>query len=407
LGQQAGRQSLQAKKPLTDRAIRALPAAEKGKRRLLWDALVPGLAVRVTDKGQRSFVLITRYPGSRNPVPRALGAVGAISLEDARTRAREWHKLISAGTDPAQAQADAEKNTLRAICTEYLGRDGAKLRSVEWRRSALERLVFPALGSRPIAEVRRSDLVRLLDKIEDDQGPSMAYHTLAVIRKIFNWYAARSDDFRSPIVRGMARTKRQPRDRVLSDDELRAVWRATGDEFAGPLVFRCYLRFLLLTACRKSEKAKMEWSEITNGDWTLPAARNKTAQDFVRPLSGAAQAVFDALPNRGTWVFTRSGTAPLGGFSLLKADFDRACAVTGWTLHDLRRTARSLMSKAGVPSDHAERCLGHVIGGVRGTYDRHEYHEEKRLAFEALASLIERIVNSVQADVVQLHGGRR
>ena len=214
---------MQAKKPLTDRAIRALPAAEKGKRRLLWDALVPGLAVRVTDKGQRSFVLITRYPGSRNPVPRALGAVGAISLEDARTRAREWHKLISAGTDPAQAQADAEKNTLRAICTEYLGRDGAKLRSVEWRRSALERLVFPALGSRPIAEVRRSDLVRLLDKIEDDQGPSMAYHTLAVIRKIFNWYAARSDDFRSPIVRGMARTKRQPRDRVLSDDELRGV----------------------------------------------------------------------------------------------------------------------------------------------------------------------------------------
>ena len=151
----------------------------------------------------------------------------------------------------------------------------------------------------------------------------------------------------------------------------------------------------------------MEWSEITNGDWTLPAARNKTAQDFVRPLSGAAQAVFDALPSRGTWVFTRSGTAPLGGFSLLKADFDRACAVAGWTLHDLRRTARSLMSKAGVPSDHAERCLGHVIGGVRGVYDRHEYYEEKRQAFEALASLIERIVNSVQADVVQLHGGRR
>ena len=216
------------------------------------------LAVRVTDKGQRSFVLITRYPGSRNPVPRALGAVGAISLEDARTRAREWHKLISAGTDPAQAQADAEKNTLRPICTEYLGRDGAKLRSVEWRRSALERLVFPALGSRPIAEVRRSDLVRLLDKIEDDQGPSMAYHTLAVIRKIFNWYAARSDDFRSPIVRGMARTKRQPRDRVLSDDELRAVWRATGDEFAGPLVFRWISVFSFSPLAEKAKR--LRWS---------------------------------------------------------------------------------------------------------------------------------------------------
>ncbi len=146
----------------------------------------------------------------------------------------------------------------------------------------------------------------------------------------------------------------------------------------------------------------MEWSEITNGDWTLPAARNKTAQDFVRPLSGAAQTVLDPLPRRGTWVFTRSGTAALGGFSLLKTDFDNACAVNGWTLHDLRRTARSLMSRAGVPSDHAERCLGHVIGGVRGVYDRFEYLEEKRLAFEALASLIARIVDP-QPNVVAIH----
>jgi integrase len=396
---------LQAKKPLTDRAVCALPAAEKGKRRLLWDALVPGLAVRVTDKGQRSFVLITRYPGSRNPVPRAIGSVGAISLEDARTRAREWHKLISAGIDPAQAQAEAAKETLRAICTDYFARDGAELRSAGWRRSALERLVFPVLGSRPISEVRRSDLVRLLDKIEDEQGSSMAHHTLAVIRRIFNWYAARSDDFRSPIVRGMARTKRQPRDRVLSDDELKAVWRATGDKFSGPLVFRCYLRFLLLTACRRGEAAKMQWDEIANCDWTLPAARNKTAQDLVRPLSDAAQAILAALPRRGMWVFTRSGTAGLGDFSLLKSDFDNACGVTGWTLHDLRRTARSLMSRAGVSSDHAERCLGHVIGGVRGTYDRHEYREEKRLAFEALASLINRIVDP-QPNVVAMRGER-
>ena len=396
---------MQAKKPLTDRAIRALPAAEKGKRRLLWDALVPGFAVRVTDKGQRSFVLITRYPGSRNPVPRAVGSVGAISLEDARTRAREWHKLISAGIDPAQVQAEAAKDTLCAICTDYFARDGAELRSAEWRRSALERLVFPVLGSRPISEVRRSDLVRLLDKIEDEQGPSMAHHTLAVIRRIFNWYAARSDDFRSPIVRGMARTKRQPRDRVLSDDELRAVWKATGDEFSGPLVFRCYLRFLLLTACRRGEAAKMQWDEMANGDWTLPAARNKTAQDLVRPLSDAAQAALDPLPRRGLWVFSRSGTAGLGGFSLLKTEFDNGCGVTGWTLHDLRRTARSLMSRAGVPSDHAERCLGHVIGGVRGTYDRHEYHEEKRLAFEKMATLIAGIVDP-QPNVVAMPGER-
>jgi hypothetical protein len=98
---------MQAKKPLTDRAIAALKAAPLGKRKIVWDALVPGFAVRVTDKGQRSFVLVTRYPGAANPAPRAIGSVGAISLEDARARAREWLKLIGTGVDPTQQTASA------------------------------------------------------------------------------------------------------------------------------------------------------------------------------------------------------------------------------------------------------------------------------------------------------------
>jgi integrase len=388
---------MRAKKPLTDRGIRALPPAPLGKRHLAWDALVRGLAVRVTDRGQRSFVLITRYPGSRHPAPRSLGRVGAISLEDARTKAREWLKQISSGIDPAQAQATAARDTLQAICTEYLARDGSKLRSVDWRRAALERLVYPALGSRPIVEVRRSDIVRLLDKIEDKNGPAMADQTLAILRKIMNWHAARSDDFRSPIVRGMGRGKETSRDRILDDDELRAVWKAAEG------LFGSYVKFLLLTSARRNEASEMERAELSGADWTLPAARNKTAQDLLRPLSHAAQDVLAELP-KGRFVFTRNGTGPFGGFTKLKEALDKRSGVTGWTLHDLRRTARSLMSRAGVPADHAERCLGHVIGGVRGTYDRHEYREEKRQAFEALASLIERIVDPQPERLVTMRG---
>jgi integrase len=377
---------MRAKKPLTDRGIRALPPAPLGKRWLVWDALVPGLAVRVTDSGKRSFVLVTRYPGARHPAPRSLGSVGVISLEDARAQARGWLQLISSGIDPAQAKAAASRDTLGAICTEYLAREGAKLRSVDWRRAALKRLVYPALGSRPIAEVRRSDIVRLLDKIKDERGPAMADRALAIIRKIMNWHAARSDDFRSPIVRGMARGKDTSRDRILNDDEIRAVWNAASGLFGN------YIKFLLLTAARRSEAANMEAAELSGIDWTLPAARNKTAQDLLRPLSRAAQDVLAGLP-QGKFVFTRNGRAPFAGLGKRKRELDKASGVTGWTLHDLRRTARSLMSRAGVPSDHAERCLGHVIGGVRGTYDRHECREEKARAFEALAAQIERIVN--------------
>src|SRR5262249_36752598 len=152
--------------------------------------------------GQRTFVLVGRFPDSANPTARALGKVGALTLEDARAKAREWLKLVGAGTDPTSVVLAAERDTLRAICEGYLARDGAKLRSTDWVRATLTRLVYPALGSQLITAIRRSDIIRLLDEIEDERGPVMANRTLAVIGRIMNWHASRSDDFRSPIVRG-------------------------------------------------------------------------------------------------------------------------------------------------------------------------------------------------------------
>jgi integrase len=147
----------------------------------------------------------------------------------------------------------------------------------------------------------------------------------------------------------------------------------------------------------------MTWAELEGTDWTLPAERNKTKVDLVRPLSVAAMEVLIAAKmqnDNGPFIFKK------GSLSAFKKDFDKVCGVVGWTLHDCRRTARSLMSRAGVDSDHAERCLGHVIPGIRGVYDRHEFYEEKKWAFEALASQIERIVNP-QENVVALRGGER
>ena len=141
----------------------------------------------------------------------------------------------------------------------------------------------------------------------------------------------------------------------------------------------------------------------------IPGARYKTKLDHVIPLSKAARDLLASIPRIKSvkYVFStgdnpvkskkagksKGGGRPIGGFSKFKADFDKECGVTGWTLHDLRRTGRSLMSRAGVDADHAERCLGHVIGGVRGTYDRYAYHAEKKAAFEALAAQIDRILN--------------
>jgi integrase len=258
------------------------------------------------------------------------------------------------------------------------------------------------LGPRPIAEIKRTEIIRLLDQIEDDNGPAAADNALAVIGRVMNWHASRSDDFRSPIVRGMARTKpkERARDRILTDDELRAVWAQA--EANG--VFGAFICFILLTAARRAEASAMSWSEVDGDDWTLPAARNKTKVDLVRPLSKAAMAVLEEQRRAACpFVFSVNGKRPITGFSEAKGAFDKALPLPRWTLHDLRRTARSLMSRAGVPTDHAERCLGHVIGGVRGVYDRYEYYAEKQLAYEALAGQIDRIVRP-RANVVGIKG---
>jgi integrase len=403
-----------AKKALTAIGIRNLRATAKRQE---IPAGARGLYVVQQPSGRISYAVRFRING----VPKKLTLDRGLTLAEARVAAAKVHAEIERGHDPIaskrtakQAKALADSNTFQAISEEYMRREGGKLRSADWRRAVLERLVYDTLGAQPIAAIKRSDVVRLLDKIEAGEltrngirlkgGPVMADRTLSIVRRILNWHALRSDDFRSPIVRGMARTKDsdRARSRILSDDELRSIWRAT--KGAGP--FDGLVRFLLLTGARRSEAAGLTWSEIDGADWCLPRDRNKTDHDLVRPLSAAAMAVIEAQPRieGSRYVFTFNGRTEIGAFSWLRARLEAASGVTGWTLHDLRRTARSLMSRAGVPTDHAERALGHIIGGVRGVYDRHEYHREKKQAFDALAALIERIVNPPASNVTALRG---
>ena len=381
------------KRQLTDRFCAGAKPHDGEIQTDYFDTQVSGLALRVSE-GRKSWTFHYTL-GKRRRL--TFGSYPTISLSSARTRVDEAKAAVAAGHNPSLMATE----TLQHICELYLAREGDKLRNTKWRKGVLERHVYPILGSRPIAEIRRSEIVQLLDQIEEGSGPSMATQTLSLVRKIMNWHATRSDDFVSPIVRSMARTDRseQARDRILSDDELRKVWTTNNG------VFSAYVRFLLLTAARRNEVAHMTWAEVAKGDWTLPVQRNKTGVDLVRPLSHQAQAILAALPKAGEFVWsTHGGAIPIGGFAQFKRRFDKASGTDGWALHDLRRTARSLMSRAGVPTDHAERCLGHVIGGARGVYDRHEYHREKAQAFEALAALIERIVSGTQAGVVQLNG---
>ena len=404
-------------KKLTDLAIRNLKAGPT--RREISDGK-NGLFVILQPGGRKSFAVRYRFDGR----PRKLTLPRGITLAAARKAAADAIHEIEQGHDPGaakqrarEAKRIADANTFRAVAESYLEREGRNLRSLEWRRVLLQRLVYPTLGDRPISTIKRRAVVDLLDAIEDGKlinakgpikgGATMAHVTLAVIRKIMRWHATRDEDYTAPIVPGMGRIRpdERARSRVLTDDELRRVWHTAEARPTDP--FAAMVRFLLLTASRRSEAAALTWGEIVTDDigpcWLLPAARNKVKVDLIRPLSKAAQDLLAAQPRIDDcpYIFTY-GRRPLAAFSQCKDELDEASGVVGWTLHDLRRTARTLMSRAGVVSDHAEQCLGHLLSGVRKTYNRDDFKPQKKAAFDALAGLIDRIVNPPAADVTAL-----
>ena len=235
----------------------------------------------------------------------------------------------------------------------------------------------------------------------------MADRTLAYVRKAFNWQATRDDSFTPPIVRGMARTKpsERKRTRVLDDQEIRDLWTALDElKSDAPQCYPRFVRTLLYIAQRREEVSRMVWEEIEGNIWTIPKERSKNKLPNVVPLTTEVRDLLGPK-QKGGFVFSneKDRRRAFSGFSKAKAAVDRKFAdlrkregrppMPHWMHHDLRRTGRSLMSRAGVSPDIAERVLGHVIPGVRGTYDCYEYFDEKCDALEKLAALVERILD--------------
>jgi integrase len=389
---------------------------------IIADANPIGFVARRLPSGAITYGYRYRDPQSGAQRWIGLGLHGELTPDQARRRALKVAGEARDGRAPASAAATAAKRrqalgvTVDRLLDDFLARYARpNLRSADQvARSFAD--VRRRLGSRSIYSVGRRDIVELLDVIEDRGAPVMADRTLAHLRKAFRWWASRDENFTPPLVPGMARTKGKDRarDRVLSDQELRDVWRAL-DTAKVPKLFPALVRALLLTCQRRDEVSRMSWQEIDGDIWEIPAERYKTGQANVVPLTKAVRELLGA-PEKSGFVFTSDGEHPISGFSKAKRALDAAIAelrkaekrepMPGWRLHDLRRTGRSLMSRAGVPADHGERVLGHVIAGVRGTYDRFQYVPEKKAALEKLAALVRKILNPKTANVVELRQAR-
>jgi PHD/YefM family antitoxin component YafN of YafNO toxin-antitoxin module len=189
--------------------------AESAERTIYWDSELPGFGLVVTKNGRRSFVV--QYRAAHTKKSRRMKIDGVLGLVGARKRARKLLGQVADDKDPLTERREQQRkaiarteHTFEKIAEEYLVREGKGLRTLGQRRRMLKP-VYKRLGSTPIDDIRRTDIVKLLDAIEDESGPVMADRTLATVRRIMNWHASRSDEFRSPIVRGMARTKGKER----------------------------------------------------------------------------------------------------------------------------------------------------------------------------------------------------
>jgi integrase len=380
------------RKTLTDRGVAALKP--RPQRYAFPDPQLTGHYVRVQPSGAKAFVTVARSPAGKQ-VWTNIGASDVLSIDEARERAREAIKRVRAGL-PALA-VPTIKHSFQDIAEQWLKRHAqAKGLRTEKQITRLLRVhVFPAWKDRAFLSIRRSDVAALLDHVEDHHGARQADLVLTVVRSVMNWHATRHDDYTPPLVRGMRRQdpKGQARARILADHEIRLIWNAaeTSGTFGG------IIRLALLTGQRRTKIAAMKWSDVSlDGAWTIPVeAREKgTAGELLLPP--VALDIIRAQPRLSSnpHIFAGRGGGAFCGFSATKTTFDRKLPdVAPWVIHDLRRTARSLMSRAGVSSEHAERVMGHAISGVEGVYDRHSYKAEKADALAKLAALVDGIVN--------------
>jgi integrase len=394
---------------LTDRTLKALGKRnlpQPGKTRDVDDGVVPGLKARVMPSGEISFVLVARYPRSQNPTRRSLGLYGQLSLEAARTKARVWHELLRRGIDPAQeeerqrlAEQRKRANTFGAAAEDFI-RDklNHERQGVEAARDL--RVFLSAWDTRPLEEITTADVLAIVKAAKDRGSPYRAHSLLTVARRFFGWCIAQQvyGLERSPCDRLRAAAligEKKARTRVLSDNEIRALWLAT-DELGFP--YGPLFKMLLLTGQRKSEVAQARWCEfdLNKRLWTIPAERMKSASVHIVPLSDAAIRILATLPRfeRGDCLFSVNGTKPINGFAKAKSALDRAMGIEQpFCTHDLRRTMRTGLSAIpGISDLVRELVISHARPGLHKVYDQFSYEIERRFALDAWAARLQAIV---------------
>jgi integrase len=412
----------------TDRLLKSLGIESHRKDRLVFDTDCPGLGVRLTSKGTRSFLVQWTDPVTRRKLRESLGVWGNITIEQARKAARarlgEVAKGVDVVGDRQRRRAASERERAEtALTLAVLISQWAKFHLVHRRpRYAAEaqraiRHAFAQHLERPAGQLSRSDAVSVLDAMADRGKAISAGRTMAYARACYSWAEKRGKVSSNPFRNIPVSAVGSERDRVLTDVELRQIWRTAATI---PYPFGPFFQLAILTLQRREEVARMRWSEISDdrGLWTIPGTRMKNGKPHDVHLSEPAQNLLSTLPriNGSDLVFTTTGTTPISGFSKAKRDLDTAiarrinelkpvCPAPGpWRLHDLRRSGVTKLAALGFDSIVADKLLAHKpakLRGVAAVYQRYDFAQERARALDAWAA---HVVGAERAsNVVELH----
>ncbi len=302
---------------LSDRKLRSLRPASAGGRYELMDTEVSGFGVRVTEKGKVTFILLARYPGSKNPTRRAIGEYPTDSLAESREKAREWRKWIERGKDPKLeeegrrlAELRKQADTFDAVAETYIKRVLPRQRRGAIVAGEIEREFCARWKGRPITSIDRQDVLQVVNDAVDRGAPHQARNLLGHVRALFNWAIeignygleiSPCDRIRPKHVIG----ERAPRDRVLNDDEICALWNGA---LAIGYPYGSIVQLLLLTGVRKTEASGARWPEFDlyreemwtlekQPLWTIPSERFKAKANHLVPLSAEAATLLMSLPH--------------------------------------------------------------------------------------------------------------
>ncbi|MBK5196895.1 MAG: integrase arm-type DNA-binding domain-containing protein [Methyloceanibacter sp.] len=371
------------KRALTDAAVKRIEPPISGQIDI-FDQGFPGLALRVSYGGRKAWTYFYRIGKRLRRM--TLGTYPALSLADARQAWREARTESQSGRDPSRVgKREKAPTDFKNVAGQWILRDQAKNRSRRIVARLIDVNVLPAWEHRAIGDIGRRDVLDVIDAIVDRGAVVTARRVQAHLHRLFVWSVGRGIIETNPLANLPKPGSETKRDRVLSDEELAAVWNAAGEI---SWQFGNAIRLLILTGARREEIGQLRWLEVKAADIELNGARTKNGAPHVIPLSMPARAIIEAMPRvaGSPFVLTIDGNKPISGWPRTKARLDDLLGIAPWRIHDLRRTTATGLQRLKTPLQVTEAILGHTAGsraGVVGIYQRHDYADEKRAALEA------------------------